>query len=452
MATPPLMEDSPKIRFLAECDKHPSKRQMDGKLEAVVHVRMQILNAFDLASDCAADLAIPLHCRDFGPELVLVTDGATCELAHSLRVIMDVEGAAQQPTAADGGLASRAKRRGAGKPVWFQDYVQDIEDSRQADGPIVPASHVSGNKRKRLAVGLEEHAEEAAVEEFDGSCGQHDGVTQSPTARGGDDPARRARKASASRRKRAALEEPASSVTPAVDILSSSLPGGYMVRQAHSAADVLWPNPARNEIGNDDDHQHYCAICDGNHPRLVLCDGCVRLPLLQYRLQRSAVKPSARTVKSNLTCCRSHSTMLSAGALACSIFAVSASNRWRATLTGTAPSAPRSASHTNRARPQAKALAPNVPEHRRTLLTAPPLLALLRRQLQLGEGYAGDGRAPPLLSSLLPQPAKAWPRTCSWRLARQCRRRPRLLHRPSLVRTLSRCRQPQRLRLKCLCQ
>jgi hypothetical protein len=195
---------------------------------------------------------------------------------------MDVEGAAQQSTAADGGLASRAKRRGAGKPVWFQDYVQDIEESRQAEGSIALASHVSGNKRKRLAVRLEEQAEEAAVEEFPGSCGQHeDGVAHASTARVGDDPARRSRKTSASRRKRAALEEPAISVVPAVDVLASPLPGGYLVRQAHSAADVLWPNPARNEIGDDDDHQHYCAICDGNHPRLVLCDGCVLFPLLE---------------------------------------------------------------------------------------------------------------------------------------------------------------------------
>lgn len=54
---------------------------------------------------------------------------------------------------------------------------------------------------------------------------------------------------------------------------SSSSAVTVAISQASRAQHVLWPNPPQNDVGEDDEHLHYCTVCESNEPTLVLCDG-----------------------------------------------------------------------------------------------------------------------------------------------------------------------------------
>jgi len=49
------------------------------------------------------------------------------------------------------------------------------------------------------------------------------------------------------------------------------------VAAAGEAAAIDWPLPAHNELGADDEHSHYCVVCEGAGGKLTLCDGCCRV-------------------------------------------------------------------------------------------------------------------------------------------------------------------------------
>ena len=46
---------------------------------------------------------------------------------------------------------------------------------------------------------------------------------------------------------------------------------------ARSCGDFTWPVPSPNELGAEDEHFHYCTVCEGAQSKLVLCDGCPRV-------------------------------------------------------------------------------------------------------------------------------------------------------------------------------
>jgi hypothetical protein len=135
----------------------------------------------------------------------------------------------------------RSKRHTASVPARFrEDFVDDVGEPARGEGPV---QQVAGKKRRHEA----------------------DGLPQGHGSRKGRPP---------KKQHLVALEGHADSfegigTAPLVGLTGAAVAIRQTTRESH----VPWPNPSHNDVGEEDEHQHYCTVCESNHPTLVLCDG-----------------------------------------------------------------------------------------------------------------------------------------------------------------------------------
>jgi hypothetical protein len=68
-------------------------------------------------------------------------------------------------------------------------------------------------------------------------------------------------------------EEDARAEAPSAPVRSKATSRGA----AKGKIGIIWPWPSPSDIGEDDEHYHYCSMCEDGGQKLIICEGCPRV-------------------------------------------------------------------------------------------------------------------------------------------------------------------------------